>query len=125
MSPMDLASTIGGGRFGRYVRTCARAWVSGQGACAMDGWVEGVSGKPTMILTNANATLSSLPPNYIHLCASLYSISLANLMLGSHPNCKAFVQTTGSNWNRLINEMRRTDGLRHDAVFVDLESGEW
>lgn len=53
------------------------------------------------------------------------SISLANLMLGAHPNCKAFVQTTGSNWNRLINEMRKTDGRRQDAVFIDLEPGEW
>ena len=54
-----------------------------------------------------------------------HSISLANLVLGVHPNCKAFVQTTGSNWNRLINEIRKTDGLRQDAVFVDLEPGEW
>jgi hypothetical protein len=46
-------------------------------------------------------------------------------MLGVHPHCKAFVQTTGSNWGRLINEIRKTDGKRQEAAFIDLEPGEW
>jgi len=53
------------------------------------------------------------------------SISVANLILGVHPHCKAFVQTTGSNWNRLINEIRKTDGRRRNAASIDLEPGEW
>lgn len=50
---------------------------------------------------------------------------MANLILGVHPFCEAFVQTTGSNWNRLINEIRKTDSERHDALWIDLEPGEW
>lgn len=52
-------------------------------------------------------------------------VSLANLILGTHPNCRAFVGTGQSNWNRLIDEIRRTDGLRHDAAYVDFQPGEW
>jgi len=35
------------------------------------------------------------------------------------------VQTTGSNWNRLINELRKTDGKRNMVPFIDLEKGEY
>jgi hypothetical protein len=50
-------------------------------------------------------------------------VSLANLALGVHPSCRWFVQTTRSNWNRLINEIRLTDGVRANATWVDLEPG--
>lgn len=50
--------------------------------------------------------------------------SFANLILGTHPCIKGFVQTTSSNWNRLINEIRKTDGHRHNAPSIDLEYGE-
>jgi hypothetical protein len=45
---------------------------------------------------------------------------MANLLLGVHPSCRAFVQTTQSNWCRLINELRKTDG-RAGVPFIDLE----
>jgi hypothetical protein len=53
------------------------------------------------------------------------SVLLANLVLATHPSCKWFIGTTSSNQNRLINEIRKTDGVRRDAVFIDLEPGEW
>jgi hypothetical protein len=52
-------------------------------------------------------------------------VSVSNLMLGAHPSCRWFVQTTGSNWNRLINEIRSTDGVRKDAPWIDIQPGEW
>jgi hypothetical protein len=52
-------------------------------------------------------------------------LSVANLMLGAHPSCEVFVQTSASNWNRLIDELRRTDGRRVNAVWIDLEVGQW
>ena len=50
--------------------------------------------------------------------------SFANLILGTHPCIMGFVQTTSSNWNRLINELRKTDGRRANAPSIDLEYGE-
>lgn len=50
---------------------------------------------------------------------------MSNLLLGVHPSCRWFVQTGASNWNRLIDEIRRTDGQRAEAASVDLEPGEW
>jgi hypothetical protein len=50
---------------------------------------------------------------------------VANLILAVHPSCRWFVQTTGSNWNRLINEIRLTDGQRKEAAFIDLQPGNW
>jgi hypothetical protein len=37
---------------------------------------------------------------------------------------EAFVMTTGSNWCRIINEMRKTEG-KYDYAFKDLDVGEW
>lgn len=50
--------------------------------------------------------------------------SFANLILGAHPCNVAFVQTTSSNWNRLIDELRKTDGVRASAPSIDLEYGQ-
>ena len=33
--------------------------------------------------------------------------------------------TLTSHWNRLINELRKTDGVRRDAPWADLMPGEW
>lgn len=52
-------------------------------------------------------------------------ISIANLILGVHPNCAAFVEMGGSNWARLIDEIRRTDGVRCEAPYHDFAPGEW
>ena len=49
--------------------------------------------------------------------------SLFNLYLALE--ARAFVCTTGSNWCRLINELRKTRLGVHDTVFVDLCHGEW
>lgn len=38
---------------------------------------------------------------------------------------QAFIETGESNWCRLIDELRRTDGVRHDAPYVDFAPGEW
>lgn len=38
---------------------------------------------------------------------------------------QAFIETGESNWCRLIDEIRRTDGLRHDAAYIDFAPGEW
>lgn len=48
-----------------------------------------------------------------------------NLMIGTHPNIGAFVHTTSSNYDRLINELRRTDGRRGAAPIIDLEPGDY
>eukprot|EP00762_Andalucia_godoyi_P002184 ANDGO_07480.mRNA.1 hypothetical protein len=50
-------------------------------------------------------------------------ISLANLLFQTMPSCRGWVQTTGSNWCRLINEVRRLQGAEY-LPFVDLEYGE-
>lgn len=49
--------------------------------------------------------------------------SIANLIIATHPNIGGFVLTTGSNWNRLINELRLTDGKRATAPCIDLLPG--
>lgn len=53
------------------------------------------------------------------------------LSLNQNPKCihihtiQAFIETGESNWCRLIDEIRRTDGLRHDAAYIDFAPGEW
>ena len=50
--------------------------------------------------------------------------TVTDLILCSHPNIGGFVVTTGSNFGRLINELRKTDGKRRDYPFADLTPGE-
>lgn len=51
--------------------------------------------------------------------------TVADVILCSHPNIAGFVMTTGSNFDRLINELRKTDGKRRDFPFADLTPGEF
>ena len=61
-----------------------------------------------------------LGPSYLAL------VSLANLYLGAHPSCEAFVETTSSNWCALINDLRVTDGRRSEAWrLTDLEGSQY
>ena len=52
----------------------------------------------------------------------LTDISLANLLISAE--CDFFVGTLGSNWNRLINELRLTNG-RFKAGYITLNFMEW
>jgi hypothetical protein len=51
--------------------------------------------------------------------------SLSDLIIGSHPNIAGFVQTTGSNFDRIVNELRKSDGKRTLYPHIDLMPGEW
>ena len=50
------------------------------------------------------------------------SSSFANLIIASQ--CDFFVGVLGSNWNRLINELRLTGGKKR-ASYMALNNGEW
>ncbi|CAI6002031.1 unnamed protein product [Closterium sp. NIES-65] len=52
----------------------------------------------------------------------LVGVSFANLLIASE--CDFFVGPLGSNWNRLINNLRDTNGRVH-AGYVALNTGEW
>lgn len=52
----------------------------------------------------------------------LMDLSLANLLISAE--CDYFVGTLGSNWNRLINELRLTNG-RFKAGYITLNLKEW
>ena len=52
-------------------------------------------------------------------------VTIAEIMFCSHPNIGGFVLTTKSNFDRLINELRKTDGKRKESPLVDLEPGEF
>lgn len=52
-------------------------------------------------------------------------VSLANLYIGVHPSCVAFVETTSSNWCEIINDIRLTDGYRAKAPLVDFETSPY
>ena len=53
---------------------------------------------------------------------TLLDASFANLLISAE--CDYFVGTLGSNWNRLINELRLTNG-RFKAGYISLNYGEW
>lgn len=50
---------------------------------------------------------------------------ITDLIICSHPNIGGFVMTTGSNFDRLVNELRKTDGKRGRYPFIDLTPGEF
>ena len=52
-------------------------------------------------------------------------VSLANLYLGVHPSCVAFVETTSFNRCEIINDIRLTDGYRAGAPLVDFERSHY
>ena len=52
----------------------------------------------------------------------LVGVSFANLIIASQ--CDYFVGVLGSNWNRLINELRSTNGRLHGG-YVTLNYGQW
>ncbi|CAI5981714.1 unnamed protein product [Closterium sp. NIES-64] len=54
--------------------------------------------------------------------ATVVGASFANLLIASE--CDYFVGTLGSNWNRLINELKSTNG-RLFSGYVSLNFGEW
>lgn len=54
--------------------------------------------------------------------ATFTGVSMANLLIASE--CDFFVGTLGSNWNRLINELRCTSG-RLQAGYVALNYGQY
>jgi hypothetical protein len=51
--------------------------------------------------------------------------TLSDLIIGSHPNIGGFVQTTKSNFDRIINELRKSDGKRAMYPHIDLIPGEF
>jgi hypothetical protein len=51
--------------------------------------------------------------------------TISDLLLGSHPNVGGFVQTTNSNFDRIVNELRRSDGKRTQYPHIDLNPGEF
>ena len=53
---------------------------------------------------------------------ALLDASFANLLISAE--CDYYVGTLGSNWNRLINELRLTNG-RFKAGYIALNNGEW
>ena len=52
----------------------------------------------------------------------LLDVSFANLLISAE--CDYFIGTPASNWNRLINELRLTNG-RFQAGYITLNFGEW
>ena len=52
----------------------------------------------------------------------LLEMSLANLIISAE--CDYFIGTLGSNWNRLINELRLTNG-RFKAGYITLNFNEY
>lgn len=67
------------------------------------------------------------PPLRYALNSGLHNFtfnSISNLIIATNPSVAGFVQTTISNWNRLINELRRADGRRASAPCIDLEYKE-
>ena len=53
---------------------------------------------------------------------SLVEASFVNLIISAQ--CDFFVGSLGSNWNRLINELRQTNG-RLRAGYIGVNWGEW
>ncbi|GJP47124.1 hypothetical protein CLOM_g6356 [Closterium sp. NIES-68] len=70
---------------------------------------------------NGRLPVDSLDP---HAYDALQSptASLASLIIASQ--CDVFIGSLGSNWSRLINELRATNGRLHNG-FVAMNTGEW
>lgn len=51
------------------------------------------------------------------------SIALSNLMFGVHPSCQWYIETTKSEWSRLIQEMHETSAEGSESTFLDLAPG--
>ncbi len=48
--------------------------------------------------------------------------AMLNLMLNTHPNLGAVVETSASNWNGMIHELIITNGITDKPPFVNLQS---
>lgn len=79
----------------------------------------------TFLYTKIKRQVGSTAFNTYEKDAGLEQItgsSFVNLLIASQ--CDYFVGTLGSNWNRLINELRLTSG-RLQASYMTLNNNEW
>jgi hypothetical protein len=74
--------------------------------------------------TQFNRSLAMAAPYIMarNLGRSYFALSsLANLAVGMHPSCSAFVEITASNWCYVIKAIVTSDGKRAKVPFVDFE----
>lgn len=81
--------------------------------------------RPTTAIPLPDTALLPLLSCFAHVLQLSLRTTLADLSLISHPSCRWFVLTTSSNFARMANQLRKTDGLRVDAPLMDLEKKEW